>query len=174
MPYSWLSRPEPLLFLNCTHKAELNPDLWICSQELWPLDHRGSQWISETTKMNRVYLAGDWITMLSAWLLRMASRCVAFVRAALLLWSVPGSNWQWNMVQDFHPLDFGGAVRCITQAPLHDSFMCSAQGTAAFSIIWVFSWAVWGKRVLTCACYVMWNPAPHAYIPWQYLCYWCI
>jgi hypothetical protein len=44
------------LLLSCTHEAErtpfqthyffwycreLNPDFWICSQELWPLDHRG-------------------------------------------------------------------------------------------------------------------------------------
>jgi hypothetical protein len=56
-------RPEPLLFLPSSsatlltmlsgHRSrptasqkiwycrESNPDLWICSQELWPLDHRG-------------------------------------------------------------------------------------------------------------------------------------
>jgi hypothetical protein len=60
-PYSWFSRPEPLICLSSkssnvvtrlsaprsrlniqkiwSHR-ESNPDLWICSQELWPLDHR--------------------------------------------------------------------------------------------------------------------------------------
>jgi hypothetical protein len=62
-PYSRLSRPEPLLFLSNGSSVVLkrlcgsrsrpttsqkicsagnrNPDLWICSQEFWPLDHRG-------------------------------------------------------------------------------------------------------------------------------------
>jgi hypothetical protein len=62
-PYSRISWPEPLLFLpssssivltrlsglSCRpttsqkiwYRLESNPDLWICSQGLWPLDHRG-------------------------------------------------------------------------------------------------------------------------------------
>jgi hypothetical protein len=61
LPYSRLSKPEPLLFLPNTPQLysrgwvslvpaplllrkygswESNPNLWICSQELWPLDHR--------------------------------------------------------------------------------------------------------------------------------------
>jgi hypothetical protein len=62
-PYSRYSRPKPLLFLQSSssvlltrlsappsrpttsqkifYHRESNPDLWICSQELWPLDHRG-------------------------------------------------------------------------------------------------------------------------------------
>jgi hypothetical protein len=62
-PYSRLSRPEPLLFLPSSssfvltrlsgprsstttfqkiwQRWESNPDLWICSQERWPLVHRG-------------------------------------------------------------------------------------------------------------------------------------
>jgi hypothetical protein len=59
----WYSRPNPLLFLPGSSSVVLtrlsgsrsrpttsqkiwwcrksNPDLWICSQKLWPLDHRG-------------------------------------------------------------------------------------------------------------------------------------
>jgi hypothetical protein len=62
-PYSRISRPKPLLFLPSSSSVDLRgwvdpvPDLlllrksasagnqsrelWICSQELWPLDHRG-------------------------------------------------------------------------------------------------------------------------------------
>jgi hypothetical protein len=62
-PYSRISRPQPLLFLpssssvvlkrprgprsrlTTTQKIlqsrESNPDPWICSQTIWPLDHRG-------------------------------------------------------------------------------------------------------------------------------------
>jgi hypothetical protein len=61
--YSRLSRLEPLLFLSSSsavvlttlsgprsrpttsqkiwQRRESNPDLWICSQELWSIDHRG-------------------------------------------------------------------------------------------------------------------------------------
>jgi hypothetical protein len=59
-PYSRFSRPKPLLFISSSssivltrlsgprsrpttqkiwQRRESNPDLWICSQELWPLDH---------------------------------------------------------------------------------------------------------------------------------------
>jgi hypothetical protein len=62
-PYSRLSRPEPQFFLSSSSSVvlrrlsgpryrpisqkiwwgrESKSDLWICSQELWPLDHRGS------------------------------------------------------------------------------------------------------------------------------------
>jgi hypothetical protein len=57
-PYSRISRPEPLLFLASSSSIvppfqtryfsenlvaqESKPDLWICSRELWPLNHRGS------------------------------------------------------------------------------------------------------------------------------------
>jgi hypothetical protein len=62
-PYSQISRSEPLLFLSSSSSIvltrlsgprsrpttsqkiwkcrESNPALWICRQELWPLDHRG-------------------------------------------------------------------------------------------------------------------------------------
>jgi hypothetical protein len=64
-PYLRLSRPKSILFLSsCSSivltrlsgprsrpttsqkiwwRQESNPDLWICSQELWPLDQRGGQ-----------------------------------------------------------------------------------------------------------------------------------
>jgi hypothetical protein len=35
------SVPDPLLLRKCGSAGNRNPDLWICSQELWPLDHRG-------------------------------------------------------------------------------------------------------------------------------------
>jgi hypothetical protein len=63
--FDQFSRPEPLFFfkvaLNCNHEAEWTlfqthcfseksgsarnrtQDLWVCSQELWPLDHRYMQ-----------------------------------------------------------------------------------------------------------------------------------
>jgi hypothetical protein len=58
-PCSRFSRPEPLLLYQVGSQLysrgwvdpvpdslllrESNPGLWICSQELWPLDHRGGQ-----------------------------------------------------------------------------------------------------------------------------------
>jgi hypothetical protein len=75
-PYSRLSRPEPLLFLSSSSSLVLtrlseprsipiifqkiwwrrksNPDLWICSQELWPLDHRGGEGFVIRTVVNRL------------------------------------------------------------------------------------------------------------------------
>jgi hypothetical protein len=66
-PYSRLSGPEPLLVLPNSFsvvltrlsgprsrpttsqkvwwRRESKPDLWICSQELWPLDNRGGRYI---------------------------------------------------------------------------------------------------------------------------------
>jgi hypothetical protein len=35
--------PDLLLFLSCSAR-ESNPGLWICSQELWSLDHRCANW----------------------------------------------------------------------------------------------------------------------------------
>jgi hypothetical protein len=65
-PYSRFSRPEPLLFhssnSSVSSRGWMDPvpdplllresdsavnqtrDPWICSQELWPLDHRGGLW----------------------------------------------------------------------------------------------------------------------------------
>jgi hypothetical protein len=75
--YSWFSRPEPLLFLSSSssialtrlsgprfrhtifqkiwQSRETNPDLWICSQELWPLDHRGDPMIINILKNYYIY-----------------------------------------------------------------------------------------------------------------------
>jgi hypothetical protein len=42
--YSWCwvdPVPDPLLFRQSGSAGNRNRDLWICSQELWPLDHRG-------------------------------------------------------------------------------------------------------------------------------------
>jgi hypothetical protein len=36
--------PDPLLLRKCSSARNRTRDLGICSQELWPLDHRGSQW----------------------------------------------------------------------------------------------------------------------------------
>jgi hypothetical protein len=57
-PYSRFSRPEPLLVpvsssvvltsLSVPRSrpaASQNPDLWISSQELWPLDHKGCRFL---------------------------------------------------------------------------------------------------------------------------------
>jgi hypothetical protein len=35
--------PDPLLLRKCGRAGNRTRDLWICSQKLWPLDHRGSQ-----------------------------------------------------------------------------------------------------------------------------------
>jgi hypothetical protein len=76
-PYSWISNLEPLLPLLFQVAPQLYsrgwlypvPDpllrkygsarnwcrkLWICSQELWPLDHRGGQF---TMSVLRIYLS---------------------------------------------------------------------------------------------------------------------
>jgi hypothetical protein len=36
--------PDPLLLRKSGSAANRTRDLWICSQELWPQDHRGGQW----------------------------------------------------------------------------------------------------------------------------------
>jgi hypothetical protein len=45
-----LSRPHsrPTTSQKLWYRRQLNPDLWICSQELWPLDHRGGRCLYET------------------------------------------------------------------------------------------------------------------------------
>jgi hypothetical protein len=35
--------PDPLLLWNSGSPGNQTRDLWICSNELWPLDHRGGQ-----------------------------------------------------------------------------------------------------------------------------------
>jgi hypothetical protein len=35
--------PDPLLLRKCGSAGNRTRTLWICSQELWPLDHRGGQ-----------------------------------------------------------------------------------------------------------------------------------
>jgi hypothetical protein len=37
------SVPDPLLLINSGSAGNRTPFLWVCSQELWPLDHIGSQ-----------------------------------------------------------------------------------------------------------------------------------
>jgi hypothetical protein len=37
--------PDPLLFRKSDSAGNGTRDLWICSQELWPLDHRGGHLI---------------------------------------------------------------------------------------------------------------------------------
>jgi hypothetical protein len=37
--------PDPLLLRKSGSAGNRTWDLWICSQELWPLEHRGSSWI---------------------------------------------------------------------------------------------------------------------------------
>jgi hypothetical protein len=71
-PYSWFSRQEPLLFYQVAPQLysrgwvdpvpdpllifflvvrESNPGLRICSQELWPLDHRGGPPVIKTLQL---------------------------------------------------------------------------------------------------------------------------
>jgi hypothetical protein len=42
--------PDPLLLRKSDSAGNRTRDLWICSQELWPLDHRGGLWIDQETK----------------------------------------------------------------------------------------------------------------------------
>jgi hypothetical protein len=41
---------DPLLLRKSSSAGNLTPDLWICSQELWPLDHRGGHSIKTNFK----------------------------------------------------------------------------------------------------------------------------
>jgi hypothetical protein len=43
--------PGPLLLRKSDRDGNQAQDLWICSQELWPLDHRGGQG-KKKSKMN--------------------------------------------------------------------------------------------------------------------------
>jgi hypothetical protein len=36
--------PDPVLLRKSSGTRNLTWDLWICSQELWPLDHRGGEY----------------------------------------------------------------------------------------------------------------------------------
>jgi hypothetical protein len=42
--------PDPLHLWKSGSAGNRNPDLWICSQKLWPLDHRGGQHNYKTFK----------------------------------------------------------------------------------------------------------------------------
>jgi hypothetical protein len=43
----WVDRvPDPLLFRKSGRAGNRTQDLWICSQELWSLDHRGGRYSS--------------------------------------------------------------------------------------------------------------------------------
>jgi hypothetical protein len=46
---SWVDPAPDQLLLRKSGSRESNPDLWICSQELWPLDHRGGPSSSNRT-----------------------------------------------------------------------------------------------------------------------------
>jgi hypothetical protein len=46
--------PDPLLLTKSGSAGNRTRDLWICSQELWPLDHRGGVQLI-TTKINTVF-----------------------------------------------------------------------------------------------------------------------
>jgi hypothetical protein len=74
---SWFSRPEPLLFLQIapqlSSRGWVDPvpdplllrksgsagnrtkDLWICSQKLWPLDHRGGRSTHSRSNLRKNY-----------------------------------------------------------------------------------------------------------------------
>jgi hypothetical protein len=40
--------PDPLLLRKSGSAGNRTQDLWICSQKLWPLDHRGGHNVSDT------------------------------------------------------------------------------------------------------------------------------
>jgi hypothetical protein len=43
--------PDPLLLRKSGSTGNRTRDLWICSQKLWPLDHRGGlDWLKKTTR----------------------------------------------------------------------------------------------------------------------------
>jgi hypothetical protein len=44
-------RSRPTTSQKTSKSREWNPDLWICSQELWPLDHRGGHCFYYTRKI---------------------------------------------------------------------------------------------------------------------------
>jgi hypothetical protein len=52
--------PDPLLLRKSGSGGNRNRDLWICNQELWPLDHRGGP----------IYMKQDIIMELSSKLYR--------------------------------------------------------------------------------------------------------
>jgi hypothetical protein len=46
--------PDPLIFFGSA--GNRTRYLWICSQELWPLDHRGGPYPQETKQIRQVFL----------------------------------------------------------------------------------------------------------------------
>jgi hypothetical protein len=64
--------PDPLLLRKFGRDRNRTQDLWICSQKLWPLDHRGGlektinlpkffQWFVECEKQSRPRIVELWI-----------------------------------------------------------------------------------------------------------------
>jgi hypothetical protein len=54
--------PGPLLLRKSGSAGNRTRDLWICSQELWPLDHRGGQ-LRTVSIINYIYISSyDLIT----------------------------------------------------------------------------------------------------------------
>jgi hypothetical protein len=99
-PYSRFCRPEPLLFhpklysrgwvdpvpnpllLRKSGRARTRTrDLWICSQELWPLDHRGGSCVIYTIshKWNIVRFPQSWVTHQMKWRRRRLSLAATLV-----------------------------------------------------------------------------------------------
>jgi hypothetical protein len=39
--------PDPILLRKSGSAGNRTRDLWICSQELWPLDHKNNNWLGD-------------------------------------------------------------------------------------------------------------------------------
>jgi hypothetical protein len=106
-----VSRPEPLLSLPSSssivltrlsgprsrpttfQRRESKPDLWICSQELWPLDHRGVYFLLRNIYKFSLYLTGIALHLLwgTNWIY------ICYVEENIpLLWSRGQSSWLHN------------------------------------------------------------------------------
>jgi hypothetical protein len=128
--YFWLSRPEPLLFLPSSssivlmrlsgprsrptisqkiwYRRKSNPDLWICSQELWPLDHRGGPnyylrifIIDVITLLIYKYIKMNSINKLSSTFLEMtctAQKTTRQIILSCLMNSLPLESLYWTVV----------------------------------------------------------------------------
>jgi hypothetical protein len=46
--------PDPLLLRKSGSAGNRTRELWVCSQELWPLDHRGGQFLHYMVSYNRM------------------------------------------------------------------------------------------------------------------------